>query len=151
MFMGPIKPSPRRHGYLVVRLLRRWAAGREAGEPQLPSLVGLGGKLGLEPQAVVAIASLFQLTESCLVRPLRSECCCSRKLSSDERAVLLMLDAASARSPLTPASIPHGLPGALLWAVEIVRQLLGINGVVTRTAEARCPFGALAADKLFNQ
>ncbi len=145
MFMAPIEPpreaAPRRQGYLVVRLLRRWAAGREAGEPQLPSLVRFAQELGVEAQAAVAVASLFQLTESCLGRPLQAECCCSRRLSSDERAVLLMLDAAAARSPLTPASIPHGLPGALLWAVEIVRQLLGINAWAGMTTHARCPFG----------
>jgi hypothetical protein len=140
MFMAPIAPSHRRADYLVVRLLRRWAAGREAGEPQLPSLVRFAQRLGVEAQAAIAIASLFQLTEACLGRPLEAECSCSLALSCDERAVLLMLGTAA------PASlhqafppIPHGLPGALLWSIASVRRLMQ-EELPSLAAPRTCPF-----------
>jgi len=105
MLMAPITP-PRRHDYLVVRLLRRWAVEREHGGDQLPSLVKLGRRLGIDAQAAVAVASMFQLAEHCLGRPLQAECCCSPRLSRDEQAMLLLL-----HQPVAAASIPHGLPG----------------------------------------
>ena len=139
MFMAPIKPRP--PDYRVVRMLRRWAAEREAGGMQLPSLVQFGQSLGLDPQAAIALASMFQLTEHCLGRPLEPECCCSQRLTRDERAVLLMIATAASRPPLALASMPHGLPGALSWAVESVRRFLCIREIVPRAAPARCPFG----------
>lgn len=146
MFMAPIEPSngpaPRRHDYAVVRLLRRWAATRASGEWQLPSMIKLGRGLGFEPQAAVAVASLFQLTEACLGRPLESECCCSARLSPDERAILLMLACAPPAHPHHAGmAIPHGLPGALVWAIESVRKLIGEPAVGMGPHPARCPFG----------
>ncbi len=143
MFMTPIEPAG--HDYRVVRLLRRWAAEREQGGAPLPSLVRLGRRLGLDPQAAIAVASMFQLTEHCLGRPLKGECCCSPRLSPDERAVLLMLATAATRPPLTPASTPHGLPGALSWAVESARRMLGTELATPGSTPQHCPFGGLAA------
>ena len=140
MFMAPIKPVPRRRDYEMVRLMRRWAAARGHGEPQLPSLISLGHQLGLEPQVAIAVASMFQLTEACLGRPLQAECCCSVRLSPDERAVLLMLDAAGSRASFAPAAIPHGLPGALLWAMTSVRKLIGEPACIAVPRPGGCPF-----------
>jgi len=134
MLMVPIAP-PRRHDYLVVRLLRRWASERESGGDQLPSLVRLGRRLGVEPQAAIAVASMFQLTEHCLGRPLQAECCCSPRLSRDEQAMLLLL-----HQSVPAVAIPHGLPGALLWAVASVRRSLDIDGPLGLAFPARCPF-----------
>lgn len=124
MMMTPIEPSLPGGSYRIVRLLRRWSAASAAVGARLPPLVRLGARLGVTPEAAVAVGSLFELTEACLTRPLRAECCCSPRLSPDERAVLMMLAAATPAHPhLANAAIPHGLPGALIWAVRSVRTL----------------------------
>lgn len=143
MLMTPIEPGPPRSSYAIIRLLRRWAAESVAGGARLPSLVRLGNRLGLSPEASVAIASMFQLTEACLGRPLQAECCCSSRLSDDERAVLLMLTCARLMPPhLADPSIPHGLPGALLWAIASVRRLTG-EALPSITAPTTCPFAPI--------
>jgi len=135
MMMTPIEPSLPLGPYRIVRLLRRWSAAGAGGGARLPSLIRLGARLGMAPEAAVAVASLFELTEACLARPLRAECCCSPRLSSDERAVLMMLAAVTPAHPhLANAAIPHGLPGALIWAVRSVQRLLD-------DAEGQPPFG----------
>jgi hypothetical protein len=140
MFMAPIEPSPGRGSYIVVRLLRRWAAAGIAGD-RLPSLVRLATRLGIGAHAAVALASLFQLTEACLGRTLVCECCCSPRLSRDERAVLALL---TAEMPLHPnqasPSIPHGLPGALVWAVASIRRLMDEPMPSVPAPARHCPF-----------
>lgn len=137
MFMAPIEPP--RHGHRIVRLMRRWAAGDGGEGRQLPGFVAFAGTIGVEPVSAIAIASLFQLTEACLDRPLVAECCCSRRLSRDERAILLMLATARPHQGFPP--IPHGLPGALLWAIESVRKLTDEVAAPMRQRPTRCPFG----------
>lgn len=128
---------------VIVRLIRRWVAAREAGERRLPSLVELATELGQSPQAAVALHSLFQLTESCLGRPLQAECCCSRLIGADERAVLVMIAVAPVPGlPIATDEIPHGLPGALAWAVRSVRSALGDDPhPAVQSPPPRCPFG----------
>ena len=132
---------------VTVRLLRRWVAAREELGNPFPSLVDLAKQLDCPAEAAVALGSLFQLTEGCLGRPLEAECCCSRSIGEDEKAVLLMIAAAS--DPDLPAAtreIPHGLPGALVWAASSVRRLLGPNAAEALRANAgRCPFGRATA------
>src|SRR3990170_7336872 len=140
MLMTPIASS-QRHRFILVRLMRRWGAERAIGGAPLPSLVRLGGELGVEAPTAVAIASLFELTEHCLGRALRAECCCSPRLGGDERAVLLMVEAAAERPPRSLRTIPHGLPGALHWAIESVRRLLGIAERPGLVSIDQCPFG----------
>jgi hypothetical protein len=106
----------------------------------LPSLVRLGGELGVEPQVAIAIASLFELTEHCLGRALRAECCCSPCLGGDERAVLLMVEAAAERPPRSPHAIAHGLPAALHWAIESVGRLLDVADRPGPPLIDQCPF-----------
>ena len=139
--MTPIDPGLPAASFRIVRLLRRWAAGRDLGPARLPSLVRLGRRIGVEPQAAVALASLFQLTEACLARPLEAECCCSPRLSRDERATLLLLASPPMRLHQSFPSIPHGLPGALVWAVASVRKLIGSSEMVRVVPLQRCPFG----------
>lgn len=142
MFMAPIEPCPPRHVHRIVRLLRRWSAEGQGVGRQLSDFVAFAQTLGVQPVPAVAIASLFQLTEACLGRPLEAECCCSRQLSRDERAILLMLSAAPAAHPHRPSSqIPHGLPGALVWAIESVRKLCGDFAAPAAHRPATCPFG----------
>lgn len=114
--------------YAVVRLLRHYCGmrGRDGDGMGLSRLVTLGQRLRLPPAGSVALASVFQLTEAVLGRPLVTECCCSRCLSGDERAVIRLLGSRMATLPGTATpDIPHGLPGALAWAVLSVRRLCG--------------------------
>lgn len=146
MLMQPIEPDLDWRAHVAVRLLRRWAALRLSGEAQLPGLVGLATELGICSATAVAFGSVFQLTEACLERPLEAECCCSLDLSSDEHAILHMLRSAPSRgAPLASHSIPHGLPGALAWALASAKRLsippeAGDYGAVLR----RCPFSKTA-------
>ncbi len=141
MFIDRIEPRPGWSDMVAVRLLRRWVAIRAAGAPALPDLVAFGAGLGASAQVVVALASLFQLTESALGRPLAAECCCRVELGRDERAVLLLLASVPA-APAAGASlaVPHGLPGALVWAVLSVRRLLEMDGGEAEIMCGRCPF-----------
>ncbi len=112
----------------VVRLLRHYCAMRDHDSEGtgLSRLVALGQSLRLPAPGIVALESVFQLTEAVLGRRLVAECCCSRCLSGDERAVIRLL---GSRMPTLPGTatpdIPHGLPGALAWAVLSVRRLCG--------------------------
>jgi hypothetical protein len=133
---------------VTVRLLRRWVAARaELGNP-FPSLVALAHQLDCPAEAAVALGSLFQLTEGCLGRPLEAECCCSRSVGEDEKAVLLMIAAApDLDQPAATREIPHGLPGALVWAASSVRRLLGPNAAEPLATQAGgCPFGRATSD-----
>ena len=119
-------------------------AARTEQEAPFPALVALAHELGCPAEAAVALGSLFQLTEGCLGRPLEAECCCSRVIGEDERAVLLMIAAAPAPGlPAATSDIPHGLPGALAWAASSVRQMLGRGADHSRGPLAQsCPFGS---------
>ena len=127
---------------VTVRLLRRWAAARDAEQPPLPSMVRLAGDLGMGPQVAVALASMFQLTEACLGRPLVAECCCSTETGPDEQALLMMLAVApEPGQPGATSAIPHGLPGALAWAIASVRRLVGDEAALAVAKHpGRCPF-----------
>ena len=141
MLQTPIEPRLAWSDYVVVRLLRRWAAVRASEGRALPNLVGLAKEIGEPVQAAIALHSLFQLTEACLGRPLEPECCCSPELSSDESAVLKLIAAAPASSPAgISREIPHGLPGALCWAAKAVAIALGIETRPAGSAATRCPF-----------
>jgi hypothetical protein len=132
---------------IIVRLMRHWVAAREENTVVLPSLVELAASLGAEGHVAVALDSLLALTEACLERPLRTECCCSRNLTADEAAVLTLIE--TARIPAgaaTSGTVPHGLPGVLAWAATMVRQRIAEDGHALpraeRGADARCPFAA---------
>jgi hypothetical protein len=123
--MARIKPEVGDAERILVRLLRRYAVCRQVGEQPLPPLTSLGAELGIPAPAVVALASVFQLTEGCLGRTLVAECCCSPMLTADERALLLLLKRTTPAAPaLGSSDIPHVLPGALVWAVASTRRLL---------------------------
>lgn len=142
-FMMHIEPQLADTERVVVRLLRRYAVCRQLDEQPLPSLTGLGNELGIQPCAVIALASVFQLTEGCLGRSLIVECCCNRSLSADERAMLVLLASATGAGPIhTSREIPHGLPGALVWAVASTRRLFdpAFPKRAVRRLSKRCPF-----------
>ena len=63
MLQTPIEPRLAWSDYVVVRLLRRWAAVRASEGKALPNLVGLAKEIGEPVEAAIALHSLFQLTE----------------------------------------------------------------------------------------
>lgn len=128
---------------MIVRLVRRWVAARSEGLATASSLVSLAQELSVDPVVAVALDSLLHLTEACLGRPLRAECCCSAEAGPDELAVLQLIRAARAPDPvLATAAMPHGLPGALAWAAASLARLMG-EGLAAGDARAPrgCPFG----------
>jgi hypothetical protein len=145
MFMDRIDSKPIWSDMVAVRLLRRWVAIRETGRASLPNLVEFGNELGISPPVVIALASLFQLTEAALGRPLMAECCCRTTVGPDERAVLLLLvSMPAAAAPGASLAIPHGIPGALAWAVLSVRRLLAMDERHSDLVVARCPFRSVS-------
>lgn len=123
--------------FVILRLFRRFAASRDLNENPMPPMVTLAAEIGTTAQAAIALFSLFQLSEATLGRPLVAECCCSRDLSPDERAIIAMF---AAGQP-TSWAIPHGLPGALCWALRSAAHALGpwpdaLDAIPART----CPF-----------
>ena len=141
MLLSPIEPRLAWSEYVVVRLLRRWAALRATGGNALPSLVGLARELGEPAEVAIALHSLFQLTEACLARALEAECCCSRELSGDEAAILKLIAAGPLQFlPAASREIPHGLPGALTWAAKAAAIALGIEARPMEGPATRCPF-----------
>ncbi|RXZ64383.1 hypothetical protein [Pelagerythrobacter rhizovicinus] len=112
---------------VVVRLFRAWSAQVEAGHAPMTRLQEIVAPLGLPDETAIACASLFQLVEGHLGRRLVRESCCSRRLSPDESALLGVLRVAPSLSAVAgTAAVPHGLPGAIVWAVIAVRQALGM-------------------------
>lgn len=111
---------------VVIRLFRAWSAQVEAGHAPMERLQEIVAPLGLPDETAIACASLFELVEGHLGRRLIRESCCSRRLSPDESALLGVLRVAPSLSAVAgTAAIPHGLPGAIIWAVISVRQALG--------------------------
>lgn len=142
-YMAPIEPEQMRGDPIVVRLLRRYAACCESGEQVLPSMIEFGSRLGRTGPAVVAFASVFEITEACLGRRLAASCCSGWELASDERAVLLLFACAGDARPVhTPRAIPHGLPGVLVWAVASANRLCEPDNSNRdfRGVAGRCPF-----------
>ena len=140
---GRIEPDLGWNEFVVVRMLRRWVAAREADTHPLPSLVRLAGEIGQRPDVAITLHSLFQLTEGCLDRRLVAECCCGKAIGPDESAILRLIDAAPDCGPaFTTRDIPHGLPGALCWAAASARLALGLfPDSIESGIPSRCPFG----------
>jgi hypothetical protein len=134
---------------MAIRLFRRWSAARQLGENPVIALHAIATPLRYPVETGAACASLFELVEGLLDRALVRECCCSQAFSVDELALIGLLRCApDLGSPLTSATIPHGLPGAICWAAMATRRALGISQQV-QLADPHCPFshgaGALAA------
>jgi hypothetical protein len=131
---------------IVIRLLRHWVAAQQSGTPALPAMIDLAAGIGTSGEVAIALDSLLALTQACLERPLRSECCCSTALSGDELAVLLLIGSARVTpGARTSRAIPHGLPGVLAWAAAMVRARLADDGRVLPARRAvaaatTCPF-----------
>lgn len=146
-YMAPTEPEQMRGDRIVVQLLRRYAASCDIGEQVLPPMVEVGSRFGLTGSAVVAFASVFEITEACLGRRLVTSCCSERALGSDERAVLQLFACAGDAGPVhTTRTVPHGLPGVLVWAVASANRLWKSDNSDRdfQRAADRCPFGVTA-------
>ena len=127
--------------FLVVRMLRRWAACRIEGSDALPSLIDLGADLGAPPPLAMALQSLFHLTEACLGRDLNTACVCDTSLTRDELAVLQLVRVANP-ARLATRAVPHGLPGVLAWTAATTRLMLQIDSVLSGSGSSACPFAS---------
>jgi len=130
-------------GGIVVRLFRIWSALREVGTPYLPCMQDLIVHLRLPDETAVACASLFELLEGQLGRRLNRECCCSQTMTTDEMAILGVLrHAPSVNAYGATENIPHGLPGAIVWAAMSVRRALGMRACAhsAEMGNGTCPF-----------
>lgn len=130
---------------IFVRLFRLWAMERHGSGMGLSRIHEVARELGMPDETGVACASLFQLVENELGRPLVRECCCSKDLSADERALLGIVKVAAHLEPGSGSTdIPHGLPGAIHWAALAVRRAFGVSDRdIARDAVSEgtlCPF-----------
>lgn len=138
--------SPSVGSLIFVRLFRLWSAARTGEGNPVPPMQDSIGLFDSAPELAVACASLFDLVEAHLGRPLVPECCCARELSRDETALLGVLrHAPEAGQPLAGAAIPHGLPGAICWAAFATRRALAATfgeafEVPRAEAPRECPF-----------
>lgn len=140
---------------ILVRLFRAWSACRTAGAGDFARMQEIVAPLDLPDEAVPACASLFELIEAHLGRPLHAERCCSQRLSPDERALLGVVSIAPALRPaVAVVQVPHGLPGAICWAAMVVRRAFAIEegtalpGAAPGVA-ARCPFERVSSKEAF--
>jgi hypothetical protein len=132
-----IHPSLAWNEFVILRLFRRFAAARTWNENPMPPMIALAREIGTTAQTAISLCSAFQLSEAALGRPMIAECCCSHAQSADERALLSMFSAGSASG----WQVPHGLPGALCWAID--SALLSLGGWPHTPQEldaTTCPF-----------
>lgn len=124
----------------LIRLLRVWARARDMRLNPLPEMSAALTGQDTSPELAAACHSLFELTEACLGRRLDCGIPASDDLSSDELALLALIEAApDAGTLLAEARMPHGLPGALQWAACAVIRAFG--GPLDFPVECTgCPF-----------
>ncbi|MEM1051526.1 MAG: hypothetical protein AAGI28_05455 [Pseudomonadota bacterium] len=133
---------------IFVRLFRLWAMGYEDRISPLPTMHAEAISHGYKDQTAMACASLFELVQGHLGRTLVRECCCSTNFSSDERALIGILQSAPSLSPGQGSrEVPHGLPGAICWAAASVCDAMGMENKAEAAAlkgkaanSQGCPF-----------
>ncbi|MEM8697369.1 MAG: hypothetical protein AAGE05_15210 [Pseudomonadota bacterium] len=140
-----IQPS---HAGLLIKLFRTWSAAREIGNNPLPAMYAHAEPFAAAPELIPACESYFVLVESYVGRSLIPECCCSVAPSTDEVALITILRHAPTAGPVkTNRAVPHGMPGALVWAAFSVQRALEESLPCSEIADAaetislaRCPF-----------
>ncbi|GEM_PF-893903 len=128
-----------------IRLFRRWATARKQGENPLPAMFATDLSSTDNPEWVPACESYFTLTEACIGRTLEHASSENPMLAPDEVAMLAMLrQSASTGTIVTDQMVPHGLPGALLWAARAVLRTLTDDirylASLDLGRQGRCPF-----------
>lgn len=136
MIHQPIRPAPKPPGAaLVLEQLRLWQHERQHGRNPLPAMTRAASVTGL---LATACDSFFQLLEACLGRPIAGQ--------SEDTALIATLRAIPRLSTSGPhEAVPHGLPGALIWAgFAVLRELGGAGtlGDAAPLAADRCPYDA---------
>ena len=133
---------------VLIRLFRKWAMARESDQPVMPIMHAEAMRHHFQDYTAAAAASLFQIVEAQIGRPLVRECCCSPSYSADERALIGILRHAPVLRPgCGTKAIPHGVPGALCWAARCLCEAMDIEidaGLTALHASAAnsqdCPF-----------
>lgn len=130
---------------LFIRLARHWSSARQSGINPLPEMARQADRLAAAVTLAPASESLLQLVEANLGRRLALHMPGGRARSPDESALLLLLRTGA--RPDRADTAPHGLSGALQWAVRSVRIGLGLPPdppivATTFLAPASCPFMA---------
>lgn len=140
------EPDERFCKAITVRLFRLWVMAREEGIVTLERMHEVASELRLPDETAPACASFFELVEAQLERPLSRECCCSRRFSPDESALLGVLEAApTLKGQGGTTTVPHGLSGAIHWAAMAVRRALDWPAREDKRLPPRsasCPFQA---------
>jgi len=110
----------------LISLFRVWTRARDLLRNPLPDMSAALAGQNSSPELAPACHSLFELTEACIGRRLDPGNMIADDLSSDELALLALVEAAPrAGTLLTEARVPHGLPGALQWAASAVLRAIG--------------------------
>lgn len=126
--MLPRSPTVGFQDAIFIRLFRKWSMAREQGEPVMPRMHQEAKHHDYCDNTAAAAASLFQLVEAQIGRPLVRECCCSPSFSADERALIgILRHGPSLRPGIGTKAIPHGLPGALCWAAACLCEAMYID------------------------
>jgi hypothetical protein len=124
----------------LISLFRVWTRARDMHRNPLPEMSAVLAGQDTSPELATACHSLFELTEACIGRRLDSGNMAADDLSSDELALLALVEAApKAGTLLTEARVPHGLPGALQWAASAVLRAIGGPLDISFTLGG-CPF-----------
>ncbi|MBW4329262.1 hypothetical protein KY084_00020 [Stakelama sp. CBK3Z-3] len=137
-YIETIKPASAQDD-IVVQALRCYCGNRNG--PMLPVMTAFADAHHVGAHAVIALTSVFELAEACLGRPLVAEPETAKWLSDDEEAMLLLLaSVGDVGSHCGSAAVPHGLPGALAWAVRTANRLCGRQCTDVLRERASCPF-----------
>ena len=100
MLMRPIEAEQKCITFVLANLLENWSASRMSGVAPLPALIELAPRLGIPSGLAAAFASVFELAEACLGRPLSVERCCDDRLPAGERTLIRMLLTPSAEGSI---------------------------------------------------
>lgn len=127
---------------IAVLALRRYGRARQCDEVMLHAMSGFASDHAISTHAIIALTSVFELTEACLGRLLNAQQREGGPQTSDEEAMLMLLsNGAGVGSHCGSDAIPHGLPGALAWAVRSANKLCGRQWTQAPASFSACPFG----------
>lgn len=137
---------------LVIGLFRCWKDQRQRGREPMAAMMQRVEGYGYDLTLVPICDSFFALTESCVGRPLQGGPLFAltegpKGAYHDDEQGLLALLGEGARISGTAANtaIPHGLPGALCWAIKALVRVLGADAILAVADFDQCPFAPSAS------